>query len=242
MKFTYRPEGNIPPKKKPEDSKPEFPAFPELPMDELSTELSIVENKETMEQLVDKVVELIKNDERIDYLIEINGRLFGKAETGGRTVGQQQYFYDKKEQKMVKDRSTKFPALEDTFGRDKDTHYDSETGSRDAVKFKPYWKAVNKESKEGTRRIWCMHIPFTSKDLSSEFSTEHRDGHDLYFALSYLREGNHPFQGKLESYLGKPATAESKEFLMKLFAKCNEQWLPDYWSFFLEKKKKETKI
>jgi len=195
---------------------------------------SIIENPE-----VSKTVELIKYNPNLVFLLSGNGNVLGNR---GKDRGQEDYYFDKKQQKLIALNETTAKMYQ-SLDRPESDIPGKKSGERLEL-FKPYWNtfsavSYNSSNEKITRplTVASVRLPFIPSNKNNPFTDESgRPGVHLSFGLIYPNNKPEIFDSfnnkKIEEYLKNPNTDEAKKYLGNVFSKCAEQWIPEYWKFY----------
>lgn len=213
----------------------------EIPKKEIEQSKEAKENQEKI--LVEKIITLIEQNPDLDFVVSANGNFLDK-EHG--TDGQGDYIFNKETQKMdYLDNSKKdYQGLDDVL-----TDIKASTPSpKDLKLFSPYWsihqewKTVRQGSENKRfllpRARVSVRFPFNARTQNNTFSTEHRLGTHLSFALQYPMNKPEFFSSlddkNIKTFLENPNTVDGRKLLGDVFMKAAQKWFPEYWNFFLK--------
>lgn len=199
------------------------------------------ENNKSPENLEQKIVQeafdLVKSNPNFQYAVSINGNLAGKGELNGAVT----YFFDQDSKEMISGYN-KRPSLD--YGK-YDEHPNIQpkqfaNNSGNLIPFNPYFEYLDskRESDDKQIRDFIYRFAFNAQEANS-FTMEHRPGTNISMALSIVREQktlDYCTEEKLKQYLLKPFEEESQKFFQAFFVKCNQEFISDYWKFFLRQK------
>ncbi len=196
-------------------------------------------SQESFEQkALQEAFELVKNNPNFQYAVSINGNLFGKGEL----IGAKTYFFDQNSKKLL-DGYSKRPSLD--YGQYQE-HPNIQpkqfaNNSGNLIPFNPYFEYLDSERKSDGKQIrdFIYRFAFNAQEANS-FTNEPRPGTNISMALSIVREQktlDSCTEEKLKQYLLRPFEEESQKFFQSFFIKCNQEFIPEYWNFFLRQQK-----
>jgi hypothetical protein len=193
---------------------------------------------ENLEQkIVQEAFELVKNNPNFEYAISINGNLYGQGELNGAVT----YSFDQNSQKIV-DAYSKRPSLDYGKYNQHPNIIPKQFADRSGglILFKPYFETLDweRESDKKKMRDFIYRFAFNAQE-NNRFTTEHRPGTNFSMAMSIVQENktlDSCTEEKLKRYLLHPFEEESVKFFQNFFTKCNAEFIPDYWKFFLRQK------
>lgn len=208
-----------------------------------NSETRTEESKENQEKiLVEKVISLIEKNPDLDFIVSANGNFLDK-EHG--TDGQGDYIFNKETGKMDHLGNCKkdYQGLDSVFS-DIKSYAPSPS---DLKPFTPYWsihqewKTVRQGNEDKRfllpRARVSVRFPFNAQ-TDNTFSTEHRPGTHLSFALQYPTNKPEFFNTledkNIKAFLENPNTPQGKKLLGEIFTKAGQKWFPEYWNFYLQ--------
>ncbi len=188
-------------------------------------------NPENLEQkVVNRAFELIKTNPNFEYVLSINGNLTGRGET----IGQQDYHYNQKE-----------GVIEKSFDSNEYAVLDIDTLHTKLTPFVPKFETYNWKRRLDNKEFihYIYRLAFNGR-TENKFTTDHRPGVHISTGLRIPKDKNvleECGEEKLKEYLQNPHSEEAKKFFGKLFVRCNEEFIPDYWKFFLRERELQNK-